>query len=180
LLGRSGQKAALDSGVTTVRVLGVEHYKDVGLRELHRLGAVEIPEVIAAGYPIRPDMLQEFFLDFPSLFELSPKLAGASNIERVVKVNLDRDVEVIKVLATERAGVATADPNKRTFSDSELSAVVRAARGKKVAAHAHEAGGVKAAERSRPVFPYPVQARYSGTGDPGKPESFTAFDPSAR
>jgi Tannase and feruloyl esterase len=34
-------------------------------------------------------------------------------------------------------------------------------------------------ERSRPVFPYPVQARYSGGGDPLKPESFTAFDPSA-
>jgi feruloyl esterase len=37
-----------------------------------------------------------------------------------------------------------------------------------------------AVERSRPVYPYPVQARYSGTGDPRKPESFTAFDPSAR
>jgi feruloyl esterase len=35
-------------------------------------------------------------------------------------------------------------------------------------------------ERSRPVYPYPVQARYLGTGDPKKPESFMAFDPSAR
>jgi len=35
-------------------------------------------------------------------------------------------------------------------------------------------------ERSRPVYPYPVQARYLGTGDPGKPDSFKAFDPSAR
>jgi Tannase and feruloyl esterase len=35
-------------------------------------------------------------------------------------------------------------------------------------------------ERSRPIFPYPVQARYSGTGDARKPESFTAFDPSVR
>jgi Tannase and feruloyl esterase len=37
-----------------------------------------------------------------------------------------------------------------------------------------------AVERSRPVYPYPVQARYSGTGDSRKAESFTAFDPSAR
>jgi len=35
-------------------------------------------------------------------------------------------------------------------------------------------------ERSRPVYPYPVQARYSGTGDPRKPASFAAFEPVAR
>jgi feruloyl esterase len=33
-------------------------------------------------------------------------------------------------------------------------------------------------ERSRPVYPYPHQARYSGTGDPRKAESFRAFEPS--
>ena len=37
-----------------------------------------------------------------------------------------------------------------------------------------------AVERSRPVFPYPMQARYSGDGDPTKPESFNAFDPSVQ
>lgn len=37
-----------------------------------------------------------------------------------------------------------------------------------------------AVERSRPVYPYPVQARYSGTGDPRKPESFEPYDSSLR
>jgi len=37
-----------------------------------------------------------------------------------------------------------------------------------------------AVERSRPVFSYPVQARYRGAGDPRKPESFIAFDPSVQ
>ena len=37
-----------------------------------------------------------------------------------------------------------------------------------------------AVERSRPIYPYPVQARYSGTGDPRKPESFREFDPAGR
>ena len=32
-------------------------------------------------------------------------------------------------------------------------------------------------ERCRPVFPYPVLARYSGKGDPQQAESFLAFDP---
>ncbi len=37
-----------------------------------------------------------------------------------------------------------------------------------------------AIERSRPIYPYPVQARYSGMGDPRKPESFVEFDPAGR
>ena len=32
--------------------------------------------------------------------------------------------------------------------------------------------------RTRPVFPYPILARYSGKGDPTRAESFVPFDPS--
>jgi Tannase and feruloyl esterase len=32
--------------------------------------------------------------------------------------------------------------------------------------------------RTRPVFPYPILARYSGKGDPKRAESFVPFDPS--
>ncbi|HEV2385875.1 MAG TPA: tannase/feruloyl esterase family alpha/beta hydrolase [Candidatus Acidoferrales bacterium] len=35
-------------------------------------------------------------------------------------------------------------------------------------------------ERCRPVFPYPVLARYSGKGDPKQADSFVPFDPSGR
>lgn len=34
-------------------------------------------------------------------------------------------------------------------------------------------------ERSRPIFPYPVLARYSGKGDPKQAESFAPWDPSS-
>jgi hypothetical protein len=33
-----------------------------------------------------------------------------------------------------------------------------------------------AVERSRPVFPYPILARYSGMGDPKQADSFVPFD----
>ena len=36
------------------------------------------------------------------------------------------------------------------------------------------------AERSRPVYPYPLLARYSGTGDPREAGSFVAHDPRRR
>ena len=34
-------------------------------------------------------------------------------------------------------------------------------------------------ERSRPVFPYPIVAHYSGHGDPKRFDSFVPVDPSA-
>ena len=38
--------------------------------------------------------------------------------------------------------------------------------------------GVGSIEQCRPIFPYPVLARYSGKGDPRQAESFLPFDPS--
>ena len=34
-------------------------------------------------------------------------------------------------------------------------------------------------ERTRPIFPYPILARYSGRGDPKQADSFVPFDPSS-
>src|SRR5688572_16469470 len=47
-------RRALDSGVTTVRSAGVSHYLDVGLRELAKKAAIAGPDVVAAGYHVRP------------------------------------------------------------------------------------------------------------------------------
>jgi Tannase and feruloyl esterase len=33
-------------------------------------------------------------------------------------------------------------------------------------------------ERTRPIYPYPVLARYSGKGDPKQADSFVPFEPS--
>jgi tannase/feruloyl esterase len=35
-------------------------------------------------------------------------------------------------------------------------------------------------ERTRPIYPYPFLARYSGQGDPGQASSYVRFDPSGR
>jgi feruloyl esterase len=44
------------------------------------------------------------------------------------------------------------------------------------------AGRVKEGEveRTRPIYPYPVMARYAGTGNPKTAESFVPFDPTTR
>jgi feruloyl esterase len=37
-----------------------------------------------------------------------------------------------------------------------------------------------AVERSRPIYPYPVLARYSGSGDPKQAASFRPHDPTRK
>jgi imidazolonepropionase-like amidohydrolase len=144
-------RRALLSGATTVRSMGVSSFVDVGFRELHRNGASDIPDFVASGYHVRPQPAEELFLDFPKLIDLMRGVSGTANVRRVVAANLERKVQVIKILATERAGTPDTDPRKRTFTDEEMAAIVDAATSAgniPVAAHAHGDEGAAAAVRA--------------------------------
>jgi len=141
-------RRALHSGVTTVRSMGVNHFSDVGLRELARSGAVESPEIVASGYHVRPRPADGLFMDEPSLADLLDSgVHGADAIRRVTAVMLGHDVDVIKVNATERAGLPETDPRKPFYDEYELGALVELASGAgvPVAAHAHGDTGGRAA-----------------------------------
>lgn len=152
-----GAQNMLKAGVTTGRSMLTPHYIDVGLRELHRKGDTDIPEILAAGYPIvpiptqfQPDMTG-MFLDTPQLDDLRKDSdIGVAGVRRLVRANLDHHVDVIKVFATDRAGIPTTDPRKRLLSDEELAAAVDEAHkaGVPVAAHAHGDEGAAAAVRA--------------------------------
>lgn len=143
-------RAVLASGATTVRSLGVDHFADVGIRELHRRGAADLPDVIAAGYHVRPRPADGVFMDIPALSDLMRGVSGAESVRRMVRALIERGADAIKIMATERAGVPDTDPRKRVFSDEELSAAVDEARksGRLVAAHAHGDEGAAAAVRA--------------------------------
>jgi imidazolonepropionase-like amidohydrolase len=143
-------RRALESGATTIASAGVNHFADVGLRELNRGGAADIPDVIAAGYHIRPRPADEFFIDFPQLADLRRGVRGTDAVRRMVRVMAGRGVDRIKILSTERAGLPDTDPRIRIFSDDELVAVVDEAQkaGLNVIAHAHGDEGAAAAVRA--------------------------------
>jgi len=143
-------RRALQYGSTTVRVLGVNHFVDVGMRELHNAGWTDLPAVVAAGYQVRPDLgtvFSGFLLDFPNLNRIVSGLRGSDDLRIVVRVLAEHHVDLIKILATERAGTPDTDPRKRTFTDEEMSAIVDEARkaGLNVAAHAHSDEGARGA-----------------------------------
>jgi imidazolonepropionase-like amidohydrolase len=143
-------RRALESGVTTVRSAGVSNYADVGFHELVKRGVVSGPDVVSAGYHVRPQMAQEAFLDHPDYADL---MAGVTTIERMrraVQMNLLHHVDWIKILATERAGTADTDPRKQVYTEDEIRAIVQEAATKNVPveAHAHGDEGAQAAVRA--------------------------------
>ena len=67
-----------------------------------------------------------------------------------MRFNLARNVDWIKVLATERAGTPDTDPRKQVYTEAELALIVAeaSARGVPVLAHAHGAEGALAAVKA--------------------------------
>ena len=140
-------KRALRAGVTTARSLGVDHFIDVRMARQHAAGANELPEVIGAGYHVRPKLADAFFADFPRLVHLKAGLTDADAAREAVRANASSGVAWIKVMATQRAGTADTDFRLRALGDDQLSAATAEAkrRGLPVAAHAHTDQGVRAA-----------------------------------
>jgi imidazolonepropionase-like amidohydrolase len=151
ILSPEAAERALHSGVTTARVPGDRYFQAMGTRDLIRGGYVSGPELLCSGGIVRP-VLGEFFISpFPELGRyLNERLSGTENVSAVVRALLDRGADVIKVGASERAGLSTTEPRRQELSQEEIEAAVReaAAEGKFVAAHAHAEAGAEAAVRA--------------------------------
>jgi len=143
-------RRALESGVTTVRSAGVSFYVDVGFHELVKKGAVAGPDVVTAGYHVRPQIAAEAFLSDPQYSDLMAGVTTIDRMRRAVQMNLAHGVDWIKILATERAGTAETDPRKQVYTEDEIRAIVQEAATKNVPveAHAHGDEGAMAAVKA--------------------------------
>lgn len=141
-------KRALLSGVTTVRSMGASHFADVGMRELAGKGVIDAPEILAAGYHVRPQPDPAFFMDFPELSHLmATGIQDETAIRAMGQAIVSRDVNWIKTNATARAGLPDTDPREPYYNEAEMRALVEtgAAKNIPVAAHAHGDAGGRAA-----------------------------------
>jgi len=143
-------RRALESGVTTMRSAGVSGYVDVGFHELVKAGHATGPDIVSAGYHVRPQIAQEAFLSDPAYADLMSGVTTIEKMRRAVQMNLAHGVQWIKILATERAGTADTDPRKQVYTEDEIRAIVQesAAKGVPVQAHAHGDEGAMAAVRA--------------------------------
>jgi imidazolonepropionase-like amidohydrolase len=124
----------------------VPAFQDVALRELVRTGKIAGPDVVAAGIYVTPN-LDETLLGDPRLVPLSGGVESDEELRLLVRVNIDRGVDVIKTRGTERAGRPETDPRQQVYSEHQLRVIVEEAgrRDIPVMVHAHGDEGARAA-----------------------------------
>ncbi|MFN8059854.1 MAG: amidohydrolase family protein [Vicinamibacterales bacterium] len=145
-----GARAALLTGVTTIRSAGVALFADVALRDLVRSGRLPGPDVLAAGVHIQPHFENDAdVLSDPRFFEFIDGVRGLDAIRRATAVDLDHGVDVIKTSATDRAGLSATDPRRFLFDESQLRALVETAAARRVPVMAHAHGDEGAANAVR-------------------------------
>jgi len=150
LAGLASARRALESGVTTARVVGVSGYRDVAIRRMVRDGVLPGPDLLASGVFVTPDLGETVLAD-PRLAQFNDReVRTAEDLRRVVEVNADRGADWIKTRATKRAGLPDQDPRQQVYTESRLRAVVEEGRehGMPAAVHAHGDAGIRAAVRA--------------------------------
>jgi imidazolonepropionase-like amidohydrolase len=142
---------ALQSGVTTARVLGDTYLQAMDTRDLIRLGHVPGPEMLVSPGHIRPKPGLAFFMVYPQFGDaIDGELRGPDRIAEATRALIAKGADVIKVGASERAGLAHTDPRRPELTEAEMhAAVVEASKkGLFVAAHAHAREGCANAVRA--------------------------------
>ena len=142
---------ALKSGITTARVLGDTNLQAIGTRDLIRLSHVPGPELLVSPGHIRPKPGTAFFMTYPQFGDaIDGELRGPDRIAEATRAFIERGADVIKVGASERAGLPDTDPRKIELTEAEIRAAVTEAskKGLYVAAHAHARDGIANAVRA--------------------------------
>jgi imidazolonepropionase-like amidohydrolase len=153
LWGAYNARLTLMAGFTTCRDMGPTWpYVDIELRKAIEEGAVIGPRLLVAGAYVSSTGgagdARQFspYVDVPLANYLAD---GPDEITKAVRTHLKQGADFIKILATGAVLSKGIPPGAQQYSDAEIEAAVVEARrwGRVVAAHAHGAGGIKAAIR---------------------------------
>lgn len=152
LIGVQHARLTLMAGFTTVRNLGARGFSDVALRDSINAGEVLGPRMLVSG----PAMgstgghMDSNLLPYAFRYSEEGVADGKEGVLRKVRELVKYGADVIKVAATGGFLSVGTNPDSRQYSDEELSTLVTETHrlGRKVAAHAHGAGGIKQALRA--------------------------------
>ncbi len=132
----------IEAGFTTVRDVGSRDHSIFALKRAIEAGLLPGPRIVGAGLAICMVGGHARFI--------GREVTGPDEVRAAVQAQLEAGAEVIKVIAS--GGVLTpgTSPDQAQMTPEELTAAVEAARraGRKVAAHAHGAAGMKNAVRA--------------------------------
>jgi imidazolonepropionase-like amidohydrolase len=147
LHGARNAKRTLEAGFTTVRNLGAFDYSDIALRDAINDGDVVGPRIVASGpaLGITGGHCDENLLPPAFHFQGGGVADGVEAVQHKVREVIKYGADVIKICATGGVLSKGDDPNASQFTLEEMKAIVADAHrlGRKVAAHAHGAEGVR-------------------------------------
>jgi imidazolonepropionase-like amidohydrolase len=147
LHGARNAKRTLEAGFTTVRNLGAFDYSDIALRDAINDGDVVGPRIVASGpaLGITGGHCDENLLPPAFHFQGGGVADGVEAAQHKVREVIKYGADVIKICATGGVLSKGDDPNASQFTLEEMKAIVADAHrlGRKVAAHAHGAEGVR-------------------------------------
>jgi imidazolonepropionase-like amidohydrolase len=147
LIGAHNARVTLEAGFTTVRNVGANGYSDIALRDSIKAGEVIGPRIIASGpaLSITGGHADENFLAPQFNFSSDGVADGVDGVTAKVRENIKYGADVIKFMATGGVLSEGDDPALAQYSPQEMKAIVDTAHrlGRKVAAHAHGALGIK-------------------------------------
>src|SRR5215470_10488824 len=152
LIGARNARLTLEAGFTTVRNVGANGYSEIALRDAINAGDVPGPRIVASGPAIGSTgghvdvslLAPEFHYRAEGVADGVP--AVIAKTRDIIKYGAD----VIKIAATGGVLSKGDSPGSEQFSDDEIRAIVTEAHrlGRKVAAHAHGAAGIKQADQA--------------------------------
>jgi imidazolonepropionase-like amidohydrolase len=147
LHGARNARRTLEAGFTTVRNVGAKDYADIALRDAINDGDVIGPRMVTSGpaLGITGGHCDENLLP-PAFHFFGEGVAdGVEAVQHKVREVIKYGADVIKICATGGVLSKGDDPNASQYTLEEMKAIVADAHrlGRKVAAHAHGAEGVR-------------------------------------
>jgi imidazolonepropionase-like amidohydrolase len=147
LTGAKNARITLDAGFTTVRNVGASGYSDVALRDAINAGDIPGPRMLVSGpsLSITGGHCDNNLLPFEFHHQAEGVADGVEAVQHRVRETIKYGADVIKVCATGGVLSKGDDPNASQFTMEEMKTIVAEAHrlGRKVAAHAHGAEGVR-------------------------------------
>jgi imidazolonepropionase-like amidohydrolase len=147
LTGAKNARLTLLAGFTTVRNVGAKDFSDVALRDAINAGDVPGPRLLVSGPPlsITGGHCDNNMLPFEYHATSDGVADGIAAVQHKVRENIKYGADLIKVCATGGVLSLGDNPQHSQFTLEEMKAIVADAHrlGRKVAAHAHGAEGIR-------------------------------------
>jgi len=147
LIGAKNARVTLLAGFTTIRNLAATEFADIALRDAINAGDVPGPRIDASGPPlsITGGHCDDNLLPYAWHATEVGVADGVENVQHKVREVIKYGADVIKICATGGVLSLGDNPQHSQFTQAELQAMVADAHrlGRKVAAHAHGAEGIR-------------------------------------